>query len=138
MFYQDRLGTNVRRENSKKRQCFLADEVGSFTHMRNCSSKSKWAYDAAKKTFKTAAAGGGCLLTSATSTTQLRVNVTVGSGASCSQPSAQWSHDKLTGGMIQSALADAGPAPNTSNPWRWGASKLCLALRSEGAFNVAA
>jgi hypothetical protein len=121
--------------HSPSGMCVTPDEVGAFTHMRNCSSKSKWTHDAAGRTFKTAA--GGCLMTSATSTTQLRVNVTVGSGASCSKPNAQWSHDQGSG-MIQSGLTNPGPSPSTSVPWRWGASKLCLALRSEGTFNEAA
>ena len=66
----------------------------------------------------------------------LRVNVTVGTGAACASPSAQWSYDAATG-FIRSGIASAGPAPQTADPWRWGASPLCIAARSEGAFNTA-
>ena len=71
------------------------------------------------------------------STSELRVNVTVASGASCDGPNAQWSYDPATG-MIESGLAHSASPPDTGgHEWRWGASKLCLALRSEGVFNVA-
>eukprot|EP01044_Picomonas_judraskeda_P007498 COSAG03_NODE_807_length_5767_cov_20.718419_7_plen_65_part_00 len=64
--------------------------------------------------------------------------MTVASGASCAGPNAQWSYDSASG-MIQSALAGSAPPPDTGgHGWRWGASRLCLALRSEGTFNTAA
>ena len=114
--------------------CITPDSGSAFVHLRNCSSASKWSYDATAKTFKTAS--GGCLVTSATTTTELRVNVTVGTGAACASPSAHWSYDAATG-FIRSGIASAGPPPTTADPWRWGASPLCLAARSEGAFNTA-
>lgn len=72
------------------------------------------------------------------STSALRVNVTVASSASCRGANAQWSYDSTTG-MIESGLMSCAAPPEISGgrPWRWGASKLCLALRAEGTFNVA-
>ena len=43
--------------------CVTPDQVTSFTHLRNCSAASKWAYDASAKIFSTV--NGDCLVTSA-------------------------------------------------------------------------
>ncbi len=142
--------------------CVTPDAEGGFTHLRNCSADSKWKYDSTAKTFKTAS--GDCLVTSANrcaslfrkealpqlstsefflsfvacSTSELRVNVTVAAGGKCDGANAQWSYDSVTG-MIQSGLAHSAPPPDTGgHGWRWGASKLCLALRTEGVFNIGA
>eukprot|EP01051_Picozoa_sp_SAG22_P006312 SAG22_NODE_407_length_10957_cov_5.081691_5_plen_180_part_00 len=68
--------------------------------------------------------GAVCLLTAAKNASMLRVNVTVGSGASCgATPSSKWAApDPANGGQIRSLVG-----PN-----------LCLAARSMGVFNTGA
>ena len=116
--------------------CLTGVNVDSVAHLFNCSgalsSTQKWTYSTAKKTFSLAS--GGCLVTSATSTGQLRVNLTVASAAACATPtpSMQWMY-RPASQMIESGITNR----SMSNPDFDGQSPLCLAARSEGKFNVA-
>ena len=116
--------------------CLAAPDGGGPAFLRNCSGSPKWEYDASTKNFVKALPAGGCLATSAVSTGQLRVNVTVAaSGAAvCSSPSGQWTFDAATG-FIASAIANS---TGVDTPYAAGRSPLCLAARSEGVFNTAA
>jgi len=117
--------------------CLTGGNVDSVAHLFNCSSTlsntQKWVYSATKKTFSLASSGG-CLVTFASSTGQLRVNLTVTSAVACATPtpSMQWVYQPVSQ-MVQSAITNR----SMSNPDFDGQSPLCLAARSEGKFNVA-
>ena len=102
--------------------------------LRTCSAadaSQSWSYNSTSGSLSSSE-DGLCLVTSAASTTDLRVGVHVaGTAAGCAGPAGGWDYDQVSGFLVSRL------PPTQAKPPMPAAGALCLAARAEGVFNMA-